>query len=101
MSGEGKATLLKYSKKVVMETKPFNSATIQKNFVTSESYLLVVGDNVTEVKSANDIYEVLAASAEAVERRWADNLKEFAKKEKLRQRAVESWVKIVDYYNSI
>lgn len=92
LSTEGKAMLLKYYKKVILETKPFNSATIQKNFVIDESHLLLVGDNVTEVKSAKDIYEALSPS---------DNLKDFAKKERLRQKSTESWVKIVDYYNSI
>ncbi len=92
MSTEGKAMLLKHYKKVIMETKPFNSATIQKNFVSNESYLLVVGDSATEVKSANDIYEALAP---------ADNLKEFAKREKIRPRSVESWIKLVNFFNSI
>jgi hypothetical protein len=92
MSTEGKAILLKYSKKVVMETKAFNSATIQKNFVSSDSYLLVVGDSVTEVKSANDISEALGSPG---------SLKEFAKKEKIRPRSVESWIKLVDFFNSI
>jgi len=75
-----------------METKQFNSATAQKDFRLAESHLIAVGDNITEVKSANDIYGALTP---------ADNLKDFAKKEKLRAKSVDSWVKIVDYYNSM
>lgn len=92
ISSQGKATLLKYERKVIMETKPFNSATIEKNFVSNVSHLIDANGNITEVKSAGDIYEILVPS---------EPLKEFAKKEKLRQKSVESWVKIVDYYNSI
>jgi len=92
VSSEGKATLVRHTKKVVMETKAFNSATIQKDFRTSESHLVLVNGNLTEVKSANDLFDALSTS---------DKLKEFAKKEKLRQKSVDSWVKIVDYYNSI
>lgn len=92
LSTEGKATLLRTYKKVIMETKAFNSATVQKNFVSNESHVLLTNGNVTEVKSAGDIYDALAP---------ADDLKDFAKKEKLRQKSVSSWVKIVDYYNSI
>jgi hypothetical protein len=90
MSTQGKATLLRLYKKTIMETKAFNSATVQKNFQTYESYMLIVGEKATEVNSANDLYETLG-----------DNLKDFAKTEKLRQKAVSSWVKIVNYYNSI
>ncbi|HMJ69284.1 MAG TPA: hypothetical protein VK508_10330 [Cyclobacteriaceae bacterium] len=90
ISSEGKATLVKYSRKVIMETKPYNSATIQKNFVTDVSHMIVVDGKVTEVRSANDIYEALGS----------ESLKEFAKKERLKQKSVESWIKIVNYYNS-
>ena len=92
ISSEGKATLLKYEKKVILETKAFNSATVTRNFVTDVSHLIDVNGNITEVKSAGDIYEILVPS---------EPLKDFAKKEKLRQKSVDSWVKIVDYYNSI
>lgn len=92
LSTSGKATLFAHHKKVIMESKAYNSATIQKNFVTTESHLVSVGQNVTEVDSASDLYEILQP---------ADKLKEFAKKEKLKQKSVNSWVKIVDYYNSI
>lgn len=92
LSTEGKAMLVRYTKKVIMETKPYNSATVQKDFRTNESHLLVIDDNLTEVKSLKNIFEVLPST---------DHLKEFAKKEKLKQKSVDSWVKIVDYYNSI
>jgi hypothetical protein len=90
MSTQGKATLLRLYNKKIMETKAFNSATVQRSFQTTESHLLVVGEKATEVNSANDLYEVLG-----------DNLKDFAKTEKLRPKSVSSWVKIVNYYNSI
>jgi len=75
-----------------METKAFNSATVQKTFVTNEDYMVAAGENLREVKSLNDIYEVLAP---------AGQLKDFAKKEKLKQKSASSWMKIVNYYNSI
>lgn len=92
ISSEGKATLLKHVRKMILETKPFNSATIQKSFGSAVSHLIDVNGNFTEVKSVNDIYKILGP---------AEPLKEFAKKEKLKQKSVDSWVKIVDYYNSI
>jgi hypothetical protein len=92
ISTQGKAILLRLYKKVIMETKAFNSATAQKNFQTRESHILVAGQTITEVNSASDLYDVLAPSGE---------LKDFAKKEKLRQKSENSWVKIVNYYNSI
>lgn len=92
LSTQGKATLARHIKKVIIETKPFNSATIQKDFRTKENVVLSVNGNLTEVNSADDLYEILGPS---------DQLKEFAKKEKLKQKSVDSWVKIVDYYNSI
>jgi len=91
ISSEGKATLLKHSKKVIMETKPFNSSTIERNFVTDVSHLISVGGNVSEVKSVDDLYETLKS----------DQVKEFARKEKLKKKSEESWVKIVNYFNSI
>ncbi|MEJ0030081.1 MAG: hypothetical protein WDO15_06790 [Bacteroidota bacterium] len=73
LSTEGKATLLRIYKKRIVETKAFNSATAQKDFVLEDSHALVVGDKLTEVKSANDLYEVLGAE-----------LKDYAKTEKLK-----------------
>jgi hypothetical protein len=92
ISTEGKATLLRYSRKVILETKAYNSATIQKNFVTNLSYTIISDGNITEVKSANDIYELLEPS---------EPLKQFAKKERLKQKSIEGWVKIVNHYNSL
>jgi hypothetical protein len=92
VSTEGKATLLKHHKKVVLETKPYNSATVQKNFITDESLVLSLEGDVIEVKSVNDLYKVLTPS---------EPLKEFAKKERLKNRSVDSWIRIVDHYNSI
>jgi hypothetical protein len=92
LSTQGKATLLRHTKKVIIETKPFNSATVQKDFRTKEQVILSVQGNVSEIKSANDLYNSLGQT---------DQLKEFVKREKLRQKSVDSWIKIVDYYNSI
>jgi hypothetical protein len=92
ISSEGKATLLKHGRKVIMETKAFNSATVQKNFANDVSYMIVVDGNITEVKSVNDLYKILQPS---------EPLKEYSKKEKLKQKSPDSWVKIVDYFNSI
>jgi len=92
MSTEGKATLLRIYKKRIVETKAFNSATAQKDFVINESYVLLADNKLTEVKSVKDLYEVLIP---------ADTLKEFSKQEKLRPKSEVSWVKIVDYYNAI
>jgi hypothetical protein len=92
LSSQGKATLVRHTKKVIMETKPFNSATVQKDFRTKEDILVSVDGSTTEIKSAGDLYDVLG---------HADQLKEYAKKEKLKQKSVDSWVKIVDYFNSI
>jgi hypothetical protein len=91
ISSEGKATLVKHSRKVIMETKAYNSATVQKNFVTDVSHMIVLDGKVMEIKSANDIYEALEPSG---------SLKEFAKKERLKQKSVDGWIKIVNYYNS-
>ncbi|HZY77870.1 MAG TPA: hypothetical protein VFE50_00010 [Cyclobacteriaceae bacterium] len=91
ISSEGKATLLKHIKKVIMETKPYNSSTIERSFVTDISHLVSVGGSISEVKSADDLYESLKS----------EQVKEFAKKEKLKKKSEESWVKIVDYFNSI
>jgi hypothetical protein len=89
-STEGKAMLIRINTKRIVETKAFNSATAEKNFVFSDSYAVLVGTQLTEVKSVNDLYEVLG-----------DSLKDFAKTEKLRPKSVSSWIKIVDHYNSI
>lgn len=90
LSTQEKATLARHRKKVIMETKPFNSATIQKDFRVLESYILLRDGNASEVKSVNDLYQALTPE-----------LKEFVKKEKLRSKSADSWVKIVNYYNSI
>lgn len=92
ISSQGKATLLRHVKKVILETKPYNSATVQKSFGSTVSHLIEINGNITEIKSAKDIYEILTP---------AQPLIDFAKKEKLKQKSVDSWVKIVDYYNSI
>ncbi|MEI9919463.1 MAG: hypothetical protein WDO14_11745 [Bacteroidota bacterium] len=91
ISGEGKATLLRIYKKRIVETKAFNSATAQKDFVLSDSHAVLIGENLTNVKSADDLYEVLGS----------EELKDYAKKEKLKAKSVNSWIKIVNYYNSI
>ncbi len=91
ISTSGKATLMKHHKKVILETKPYNSATVQKNFISNESLMLLHEGTVTEVKSANDLYNVLTPS---------EPLKQFAKKERLKNRSVDAWIKIVDHYNS-
>ena len=92
VSSEGKATLLKHQKKVILETKPYNSATVQKNFKTSETIMVEVAGNLTEVKSTSDLLEVLTP---------AEELKDFAKEQRLKSRSVDSWVKIVDHYNTL
>lgn len=92
LSTQGKAVLLRHRKKVIVETKPYNSATIQKDFRTKEDVIVVANGNSTEVNSASDLYEALGSS---------DQLKDFAKKEKLKPRSIDSWAKIVDFYNSI
>jgi hypothetical protein len=92
ISTENKAVLLRIYKKRVVETKAFNSATVQRSFTTTNSHVLAVGGTVTEIKTADDLYEALSPS---------EGLKEFAKKEKLRAKSENSWVKIVNYYNSI
>jgi hypothetical protein len=91
VSTQGKATLLLHHKKVIIESKLFNSATVQKDFRIRETYMLAVGPTITEVKSVNDIYDALTP---------ADALKDFAKKEKLRPKSEGSWIKIVNHYNS-
>lgn len=92
VSSEGKAVLLRYNKKVIQELKPYNSATIQRNFVTNESLMLSIDDKLVDVKSLKDLYKVLTPAA---------SLKAFAKKEKLRNKSEESMAKLVAYYNSL
>ncbi len=92
ISTEGKATLLRYNKKVIQELKPYNSATIQRSFVSNESLMLSVGDKLVEVKSLNDLYQELGP---------ADALKAYAKKEKLKNKSDDSMAKLVAYYNSL
>jgi hypothetical protein len=91
LSSPGNATLLRFNKKVIIESKPYNSATVQKNFIRRESLMLSYEGSVTEVKSSYDLFDLLKP---------AEPLKEFAKNERLKNRSVDSWIRIVDYYNS-
>lgn len=90
ISTEGKATLVRIRKKRIVEMKPYNSATVQRDFRTAESFSVLVDGKLTEIKSASDLYETLSPS-----------LKDFATSEKLKSKSADSWIKIVNYYNSI
>lgn len=88
---DGKARLLKQQKKTIMETKPFNSATIERTFVQDTRILLEFNGDLREVKSTSDIYRLLSPGGE---------LERFGSSRKLKKKSLDSWITLVEHFNS-
>jgi hypothetical protein len=88
---DGKAQLFKHQKKVMLETKPYNSGTIQKSFARNSSILLAYGSEFNEIKSIDDICQVLSPDGK---------LKQYASSQKMKKKSQEDWIELVDYFNA-
>lgn len=89
---DGKAQLYKHQKKTMMETKPFNSATVEKSFSSDTNVILSYNGELTEIKSMDDIYRVLGADSK---------LKEYASSNRLKKKSVDDWARLVEYFNKL
>ena len=87
----GKAALYKQLEKTIVETTPFNSATIEQSIKTTEKYFLQKGQAIIPVKKTKDILEALNDQSLVVQK--------FSKeKQALSERTL---VEIASYYNSL
>lgn len=86
----GNAMLLKQYYKVLMETKPYNSATVEKNFILQEQVFLFYGGKMTEINRADDLLQVLDTD---------HSLEHFVKSAGLKRKSKESWIRMVGHFN--
>lgn len=93
---DGRVSLLKQTTKVIQELKRFNSATIERQFVSQEAYFLFHKDNkIMEMvrKDRKLVLEVLADRQESV--------RLFLEENRNRCRTESDLVEVVTYYNSL
>lgn len=91
---EGKITLLKQMKKILIEEKPFNSASINRRYDTDKGYYAFVNNSMTKIKrSKSGLIELMADQEEKV--------KNFISANKLVLKEDADLAKVFDYYNSI
>jgi len=91
---DGNVVLLKQIKRIFIEEKAFNSATITRRFDTQNSYYVFRGETMTRLKrSKSGILDVLGDQKELVEKFISNN--------RLTTKSDDDLVKIVAYYNSL
>jgi hypothetical protein len=91
---DGKVILLKQIKKIFIEEKAFNSATITRRFDTQNSYYVFKDEKMARLKrSKSGLLDVLSDQKELVEKFISNN--------KLTVRSDDDLAKIVAYYNSL
>jgi hypothetical protein len=86
----GAVTLYKQLEKNIVESTPFNSATIEKSIKTKEKYFLLKGQMLIPIKKMKDLLEVLNDQPAALQK--INKEKQFSEK---------TLVEIVSYYNSL
>jgi hypothetical protein len=86
----GAVTLYKQLEKNIVESTPFNSATIEKSIKTKEKYFLLKGQMLIPIKKMKDLLEVLNDQPAALQK--INKGKQFSEK---------TLVEIVSYYNSL
>ncbi len=93
---EGTVHLLKHQRKVINETKRFNSATIERQFVLVEEYFLFDTRTKALTKIKKDKSSLLEALPDP-----QSKLKQHIQNEKYKFRKEADLLKVVDFYNSI
>lgn len=90
---DGKIQLLKQIKKIFIEEKAFNSATVTRRFDTDKSYYSFKDEKMVRLKrTKQSVLEALADQKEAVEKFISNN--------KLSIKSDQDLVKIFSFYNS-
>jgi hypothetical protein len=92
---DGKTQLLKYTKKAILETKPFYSGTTQRSIVQDTKYYIFKSDGML-VKVKYDPSSII----NHLEDREAE-LTDYVKKYKLNWNNEDSFIKLIEYYNSL
>jgi hypothetical protein len=87
----GGVSLYKQVEKIVVETTPFNSATVERSIKTTEKYFLVKGYAVTPLKKTKDLFEALDDRPDLTQK--------FAKEKQ--SPSDKTFIEIVSYYNSL
>jgi hypothetical protein len=87
----GTVSLYKQIEKIVVETTPFNSATVEKSIKTTEKYFLQRGYILTPIKKTKDLLEALNDKPEVVQ-------KFIKEKQSLSDKTL---TEIVSHYNSL
>jgi len=90
----GKVVLLKQIKKILIEEKAFNSATITRRFDTDKSYYVFKNEGMIRLKrTKSGILDVLSDKKEFIEKFVSDN--------KLTIKSDDDLAKVFTYYNSL
>jgi hypothetical protein len=91
---DGKVILLKQIKKIFIEEKAFNSATITRRFDTQNSYYVFKDEKIARLKrSKSGILDVLSDQKDLVEKFISNN--------KLTIKSDDDLAKVFTYYNSL
>lgn len=91
---DGKIQLLKQIKKIFIEEKAFNSATVTRRFDTDKSYYFFRDEKIVRLKrTKQSVLETLADQKEAVEKFISNN--------RLSIKSDQDLVKIFSFYNSL
>ncbi len=91
---DGGTTLLKRQSKSIVEEKPFNSATVQKKILSTESYYLARNNQLVKVKKDKKaILEALGEKSVELEKYIASN--------KLNLKEERDMSQLLNYYNSL
>ena len=91
---DGKVVLLKQTKKIFIEEKAFNSATITRRFDTQSSYYVFRDEKMARLKrSKSGILDVLSDQKDLVEKFISNN--------KLTIKTDDDLAKVFTYYNSL
>ena len=91
---DGKATLLKQDKRILIEEKPFNSATITRRFDIDRDYFVLINNSMVPLKRTK------AGLAEIFSDRQAE-IEKYISENKIRLKEDEDLAKVVNYYNSL
>lgn len=89
---EGNAGLFVLCDKVIEETKPYGSATIEHIIRTSKRYYMLMNERLVLVKM-QDVLPLLKDKA--------GQLQLYMKEKNLSDKNEEDWIKLFDYYNSL
>ena len=93
LSEGNKASVFKYYTKKMLETQPYNSATIEQSIVTSPKYFVLYNSGFVTVKKTRDLADI-----------FSDKKKEILQyigKNNLSANDDGSFISIINYYNSL